>query len=197
MQTLILKPRSLCPRLHHDFLNIISNNGLEQLVQEPTRDENTLDLLLTDCPQLSPRIEAVRGLSDHSIPYCEFNVSTQKKKQEPRKIRLYAKADWNSLKEVATDLSFSMQQAKDTATTAELLDMVNTTLTEAVNTHILHKTAKTRYRQPWLTAAVRKLIHKRDKVCKRMEKTDSGELKTEVKTYIALCNNFADRTGNT
>ena len=90
-----------------------------------------------------------------------------------------------------------MQQAKDTATTAELLDMVNTTLTEAVNTHILHKTAKTRYRQPWLTAAVRKLIHKRDKVCKRMEKTDSGELKTEVKTYIALCNNFADRTGNT
>ena len=31
--------------------------------------------------------------------------------------------------EVATDLSFSLQQAKDTGTIAELLDMVKTTLT--------------------------------------------------------------------
>ena len=44
---------------------------------------------------------------------------------------------------------------------------------------------------------MRKLIHKRDRVYKRMKKTGSDYLKIEVKTYIALCNNFADRTGNT
>ena len=77
-------------QLHHDFLNLISDNGLEQLVKEPTRDENTkgLDLFLTNCPQLIARVEIVPGLSDHSIPFCEFNVSTQKKKQAPRKIPL-------------------------------------------------------------------------------------------------------------
>ena len=50
------------------------------------------------------------------------------------------------------------------ATTEELWDMFKTTLTEAVNTHIPHKTARTRYSQPSVTANIRKLIHQRDRV---------------------------------
>jgi hypothetical protein len=74
--TSTLKPRSPSPRLHQDFMNIVNDHGLEQLVQEPTREDNTLDLFLTNCPQLVLRVEVVPGLSDHDIPYCEFNVHT-------------------------------------------------------------------------------------------------------------------------
>jgi hypothetical protein len=90
--TSTLKPRSPSPRLHQDFMNMVNDHSLEQLVQEPTREDNTLDFFLTNCPQLVPRVEVVPGLSDHDIPYCEFIVHTQKKKQAQREIPLYAKA---------------------------------------------------------------------------------------------------------
>ena len=45
-----LKPRNPSLRMHHDFLSMIYDNDLEQLVKEPTREENTLDLFLTNCP---------------------------------------------------------------------------------------------------------------------------------------------------
>ena len=35
---------------HKDFINILSDNGLTQLVTKPTRLENTLDLIITNNP---------------------------------------------------------------------------------------------------------------------------------------------------
>ena len=92
------------------------------------------------------------------------------------------------MKEVATDLSFSMQQAQAMATAEELWDMFKTTLTEAVNTHIPHKTARTRYSQPWVTANTRKLIHRRDRVYKykQMKKTGANKLKINVQTLQCM-----------
>ena len=96
--TMTLKPRTPSPRMHHDFLSMVYDNGLEQLVKEPIREENTLDLFLTNCPQLVPRVEVVPGISDHSIPYCEISTSARRKKQTQRQIPLYSKADWDSLR---------------------------------------------------------------------------------------------------
>ena len=72
-----MKPRSPSPRLHHDFLSMVYDNGLEQLVKELTREENTLALFLTNCPQLVPLVKVVPGISDHSIPYCEISTSAR------------------------------------------------------------------------------------------------------------------------
>ena len=106
-----LKPRAPYPGLHHDLIN---DHGLEQLVREPTREDNTQDLYLTNCPQLIPRTEVIPGLSDHKIPYCEFIVNTTKKKQAQHEVPVYAKANWTSLKEVAVNLSSTIVQSKDT-----------------------------------------------------------------------------------
>ena len=92
-----LKPRTPYPGLHHDFHDLINGHGLEQLVREPTREDNTLDLYLTNCPQLIPRTEVIPGLSDHNIPYCEFIVDTTKKKQAQYEVPVYAKANWTRL----------------------------------------------------------------------------------------------------
>ena len=92
-----LKPRAPYPGLHHDFQDLINDHGLEQLVREPTREDNTLNLYLTNCPQLIPRTEVIPGLSDHNIPYCEFIVDTTKKKQAQYEVPVYAKANWTRL----------------------------------------------------------------------------------------------------
>jgi hypothetical protein len=44
-----LKPNSTAPNLHTDFMDVLNNNALTQLVEEPTRQQNTLDLIVFYC----------------------------------------------------------------------------------------------------------------------------------------------------
>ena len=134
--TMTLKPRTPSPRLQHDFLSMVYDNGLEQLVKEPTREENTLDLFLTNCPQLVPRVEVVPGISDHSIPYCEISTSARRKKQTQCQIPLYNKADWDSLRTAATELSADLKRMDGVATTEELWTTFKDSLLAAVKKFI-------------------------------------------------------------
>lgn len=43
-----LKPNTLCPLIYHRFTYILVANGLIKIVEEPTRGNNTLDLIATN-----------------------------------------------------------------------------------------------------------------------------------------------------
>ena len=49
------------------LMNITNDHGLEQLVHFPTREKNTLDLLLTSLPGQFQDIHSPDKLSDHDI----------------------------------------------------------------------------------------------------------------------------------
>lgn len=159
---------------------------LEQLVLEPTRINNTLDLLLTNCPHLTPRIKVIPGLSDHCIPYCEFNITPTKKRQVPRLIPLYSKADWNSMRTELRALHGRLEQEKDNLSTEELWAQFRDTLTQAADTFIPQKTVKSKSSKPWITKDIRKLVKRRDRVYKAMKKLGTEELKHESRRLRAL-----------
>jgi hypothetical protein len=93
-----LKPGTSHAKQHYEFANTLDDTGLVQLVELPTRKENTLDLMITNLPNQVPRIEVMPGISDHDIVFMEFNIIPSKIKQVPRNIPLYSKANWSSLK---------------------------------------------------------------------------------------------------
>ena len=49
------------------------------MLREPTKGDNTLDLVITNTPQMVSRIETP-GLSDHDIVYFEYKNKTPIKK---------------------------------------------------------------------------------------------------------------------
>lgn len=67
----VLKPNPTLPRLHHAFIDMLNDCGLEQLVEEPTRQENTLDLIITNSPNLSHVLR-------YSLAYPTMMQSTAK-----------------------------------------------------------------------------------------------------------------------
>jgi hypothetical protein len=69
----ILKPNAVFINLHNYFMDIINNNALSQLIDQPTRLTNTLDLVLTNRPGKVLRTESIPGISDHDIVYTEFD----------------------------------------------------------------------------------------------------------------------------
>ena len=64
-----LKPNSTAPNLHTDFMDVLNNNALTQLVEQPTRQQNTLDLILTNHPGKVNRTDTIPSISDHDIAY--------------------------------------------------------------------------------------------------------------------------------
>ncbi|CAC5423219.1 unnamed protein product [Mytilus coruscus] len=94
-----LKPKTQNVNIHHKFTDILDDHGLTQIVNEPTRGTNTLDLFITNYPDSFRRTEVIPGLSDHDIVYTEVDRIPAKLQQKPRKIFLYKKARWQNVKD--------------------------------------------------------------------------------------------------
>ena len=62
------------------LIDIMNDHGLEQLVHFPTREKNTLDLLLTSLPGQFQVIHSPDKLSDHDIVAGTSKVPPYKKK---------------------------------------------------------------------------------------------------------------------
>ena len=67
------------------------------------------------------------------------------------------------------------------ATTEELWTTFKDSLLAAVKKFIPNKTARPKTCQPWVTPSIRKLINRRDRTYRKMKKTGSEDLRTEVK----------------
>ena len=78
--------------LNYRFSEIINDNGLVQIVEEPTRKDNTLDLFLTNRPSKVLRVDVLPGVSDHDIVFTELDMRPVLQRQKPRQVPIYRKA---------------------------------------------------------------------------------------------------------
>ena len=79
------------------FAEILNDHSLEQVVEDPTREKNVLDLFVTNISSKVNRIEVIPGVSDHCVPLMELDVSPVKRKQAPMKVYQYKKAAWDRM----------------------------------------------------------------------------------------------------
>ena len=95
--------------IHKELLTVIQDNDLENVVLEPTRGKNILDLFLTNHPSKVNWVEIMLQISDHSTVYVEVNLKEKLNMQKSHKIHLYNKGDWlaiqNGLQQIINTLS--------------------------------------------------------------------------------------------
>ena len=91
------------------MLGIMDEFNLKQVVQEPTRQNNILDLVFTTHPDLIEGTYVVPGMSDHSAVICEPPINP------PRSVYLYKHADMEGLQEQLRN-SYSSLQASQPST---------------------------------------------------------------------------------
>ena len=90
------------------LLDIIGEYCLTQVVNIPTRNDQTLDLLFTNVPSPVNRVKGMPSISkaDHDIVYVVYDIKAKRIKQASRKIYLYKRAYMVGLKD-------HMAQSKD------------------------------------------------------------------------------------
>ena len=90
------------------LIDIMNDHGLEQLVNFPTRERNTLDLILTSLPGQFVDIHSPDKLSDHDIVSGTLKIAIPPIKKPRRKVYRYQKGDYESMR--AETLKFAKER---------------------------------------------------------------------------------------
>ena len=90
------------------LLDIMGEHCLAQVVNIPTRNDKTLDLLFTNAPSPVNRVKGMPQIrkANHAIVYVEYDIKAKRIKQAARKIYLYKRADMVGLQGLTVLLHF-------------------------------------------------------------------------------------------
>ena len=136
--------------------------NLTQMVTEPTRYEDTLDLFLTNNPTLVSKVEIMPGLSDHDIVYSEVNIKPQIVTQKPRVMPVYRKTDWDALSEHMLQFRESFMINHETKSLNRLwLDFKNA-LQDGIDRYVPKKTISSKDSVSWITQDIKRNMRKKD-----------------------------------
>ena len=155
--------------INQKFIELIETFNLSQLVREPTRQNNILDVLLTTYPDYVGKISIIPGMSDHQAVVAEFTLGLKYNKKKPRRVFLFKKGNIQAikdkLKELITSLDFN------TRTVNENWEFLRDSIMEAIKTHIPSKKVQDGKHVPWLNVKIKRSIKKRKRLYNKAKKS--------------------------
>ena len=175
-----LKTPCPSPSQHTQFIDILADNGLTQTVEQPTRGDNTLDLLAVNNPTLVNRIEILPGLSDHDIVFAEIDIRPKRYTQKRRKIPIYKKANWDKISQDMQVTHNKICKEKDRASADHLWTIFKTDLLHSVKNNIPHKTSSKKDRPPWINYKIRRLMNTRNRLHKKIRRNTNEHKQEEM-----------------
>ena len=138
--------------------------NLTQVVQEPTRQDNILDLVFTTHPDFIEGIYVVPGMSDHSAVICDINFKTKPPLNPPISVYLYKRADMGGLQEQLRN-SYTSFQASDPSTKSvkENWTQLKTMLFDTIKKYVPQKTLSKKKSTPWFNSRIKRLIRQKQR----------------------------------
>ena len=164
------------------FLSTIADYNFTQVVTEPTRKDNILDLFLTTNPTLINKVNCSPGLGDHDVVSAEALLKPTLHKQKPRKVFIFSKADWPTLKAKMKLYQQSFLSNHHGQTVEQLWTDFATTLDKLVQECIPAKLIRGKSSLPWITQEIKRLIRKRDSLYRKFKRSGDSDIKTKFQT---------------
>ena len=166
------------------LVDIMNDHGLEQLVHFPTRERNTLDLIMTSLPAQFVDIHSPDKLSDHDIVSGTLKVVIPPIKKPRRKVYRYQKGDYESMR--AETFKFAKEKYfngySDTRSVQENFNLITSFIQDSADKHIPSKTSRTVSSVPWITPEIRRKIRRRNATHAKAKKTGSAKIRCKFET---------------
>ena len=167
------------------------------MVSEPTRQDNTLDLFLTNndtlvskvtiLPGISvmvdlfltnndtlvSKVTILPGISDHDIVSCMVRFKPIILKQVPRVMLLYRKADWTAFKAFAKDKYEELLKDHPSKPVEDLWSSFKSVIHNGIAKFVPNKILGTKKSLPWITQPIKRLIRKRNKLFHKQKSSKS------------------------
>ena len=153
----------LCLSEGEKFIEILNDHHFEQLVHFPTREKNTLDLIITSLLSQFLDINSPDSLSDHDIVSGTLKIGVPPIKKPRRKIYRYQKEDYESMRSDA--LRFAKERYfngySDSRSLQENFNLIASFIQSSADKHIPSKTSRSVSSVPWITPAIRRKIRRK------------------------------------
>ena len=145
------------------LIDIMNDHGLEQMVHFPTREKNTLDLILTTLPGQFKDVHSPDKLSDHDIVSGTLKIFIPPIKKSRRKVYLYQKGDYESMRK--DTLEFAKEKYfnghSDTRSLQKNFDLLTSFIQDSADKHIPSKTSRSVSSIPWITPEIKRKIRRK------------------------------------
>ena len=154
-----------------ELLCLAANESLVQIQESPTRENNVLDLMFTNRPGLVKNNQTIPGISDHDIVIVDSDIRARINKSKPRKVFRFKDADWNMIREDATELNENLLTDFDKNSVDENWEKFKVGIMDIAEKHVPSKMTSTRYNLPWINRKLRRLTRKKQKLYNKARKS--------------------------
>ena len=162
----------------------MNDHHLEQLVHFPTREKNTLDLIITSLPSQFLDIHSPDSLNDHDIVSGTLKIVIPPIKKPRRKVYRYQKGDYESMRSDA--LRFAKERYfngySDSRSVQENFNLITSFMQDSADKHIPSKTSRSVSSVPWITPAIRRKICRKNATHAKAKKSGSAKIRAKFET---------------
>ena len=163
--------------INENFISLKNDLGLTQIINFSTREDNTLEIFLTNRPKLVNRCFGIPGISDHdTIAYVESRVCATYQKPAKRKIFLWKQADIKSLRSEMCRFSDNFHSKYTESTDINTLwDSFRETCTRLMDRHVPSKMSSQRFNQVWIDRDLKRLSKCKKRAYNKAKRTGKQE----------------------
>ena len=163
--------------INQALLDLLRSCNLDQIVDFPTRINNTLEIMLTNRPTLVHKITPYPGLSDHdSIVQSEIDCNAQIRRPIPRKIHLWHKlsdSDLSNIQNYVRDQTKSLTENYSPDSPVEELWLK----IKQISDHVLQNFVPSmmtspRFSLPWIDRKCKRLSKRKQRAYNKARRTD-------------------------
>lgn len=149
--------------LNERFLTFQDDNFFVQFVTFPTRINNTLDIFITNHPSLVNKCFPISGIGDHDGVLVDLDTTINHYKPAKRKIYLWDKADFDSIREDAKEFSSTFVSRYSVDSDINMLWSVFKQRIKDMMCKVPSKISSTRYNQPWINTSIKRLCRQKQR----------------------------------
>ena len=166
------------------FLEFVNENCLYQHVQQPTRDNNILDICLSTSEDLvsDTVVHDQFSTSDHSYFTCKLNL--MKYNSPPKIIPNFSLANWEMIRVYLSTLDWDVILSRVTCT--EAWSIVKHVINYCMDTFVPKKTICSNNSSPWVNRYLKTMIRKKKNKWRSYKRNPS-------RTNKSVYNNFSKR----
>ena len=176
------------PNVLSDYFcdNIVNFYGFSQLIDEPTRQDAILDLVISNRPESIKNIQILNGIgsSDHNIVSLKLTCKVTRPYQRPKQIFDYKNANWDKFRLELSNIPWDAI-LNDNDTMEEVWLNWKSAFFKAVENNVPSKKITSRQNVPWITSDIHELFHKRKRLWKKAKST---QLDVDWNKYKSLRN---------
>ena len=161
------------PEAHEELLNILQDHPLVQMQKQPTRNENNLDLFLTNNESLVKSTSIIPGISDHKIVVVDSLIRPILAKPAKRKIYKWYSVDWADINDNLSQFKETFLESASNRSVEENWHELKQHINNLINDKVPHKWSTTRYNLSWFNRDLTRMTKRKQRLYNKAKQSKS------------------------